>query len=205
MRSAGNDIVALDKIDTGRSQHPGFYTKILAGAENALYQDDLFPLLSFEHFLWLLWSIKESVYKYAKRTCPGLVFSPTKIVVESIATSEDETGLFYAAQVRAGSGVFHTRSFITADCIFSMANHTNDFSEVTWGLHPIDNDGHEFQSRAVRVFLLQRLTTLFPDVYWEIEKSPEGYPILLRDRQPCHHIPVSFAHHGHFVGYSLAL
>lgn len=195
MNSAGNDIVALHKIDPGRSQFPGFYTKILAASEVALFSAQT---LSFEHFLWLLWSIKESVYKYVKQTTPGLVFSPTRIVVEDFAASPG------TSRVYTGSGIFHAKSFITGDCIFTMANDTDDFSSVQWGLHSIERADHELQSRAVRTCLIQRLDTLFPGATWAVSKSPEGHPVLLKDNRPSG-IPVSFAHHGHFVGYSFYL
>lgn len=84
MSSAGNDIVALAAIDKQRTHHSRFYSKILTDAERALF-DGLRPgAMPFENFVWLLWSIKESVYKYLKRTEPELVFSPTRIDIRRI-------------------------------------------------------------------------------------------------------------------------
>jgi hypothetical protein len=79
MHSTGNDIVALGATDKERTSRFRFYSKILSAGEQALY--DLTPPdgLPFDRYVWLLWSVKESVYKFRKRAHPGLVFAPTKI------------------------------------------------------------------------------------------------------------------------------
>jgi phosphopantetheinyl transferase (holo-ACP synthase) len=215
--SAGNDIVALNRIDPGRSQFPGFYTKVLTPSEQALFYKHTpggsSGPLPFEHFLWLLWSVKESVYKYAKQTTPDLIFSPTRIVTQRVNAAAQPTeapalpqgkARFFTTQVQTGTGTFHTRSFITEDCIFTMANATDDFTFVRWGLRSIHHDGYESQSKAVRTFLLERLNILLPGGGWEIEKNTGGCPILLKDGKSSG-IPLSLAHHGHFVGYSFHL
>jgi phosphopantetheinyl transferase (holo-ACP synthase) len=214
LNSAGNDIVALNMIDPGRSQFPGFYKKILSPSELTLFTgqvtsgESAVGPLSFGHFLWLLWSIKESVYKYVKQTTPAFIFSPTRIVTQNLDVAPRIPGIdtahFFTARAQAGTCTFHTRSFITDDCIFTMANGTDDFRSVQWGLHSIDGDSHEDQSRAVRACLVQRLETLLPGAGWRVQKSPEGHPLLLKGHRPSG-IPVSFAHHGSFVGYSFYL
>src|SRR5579863_5891465 len=84
MKSTGNDIVALSGIDRERTGQARFYSRILALSEQALYCRDRFADLPFEHFVWLLWSVKEAVFKYQKRNMPGLVFSPRRILVQEL-------------------------------------------------------------------------------------------------------------------------
>jgi phosphopantetheinyl transferase (holo-ACP synthase) len=79
--SAGNDIVALNAIDKGRSCMPAFYSKFITSAELSLHNP---AQLSLDSFIWLLWSVKESAYKYLKRTDNELVFSPIKLSVSKI-------------------------------------------------------------------------------------------------------------------------
>ncbi|HWK03017.1 MAG TPA: 4'-phosphopantetheinyl transferase superfamily protein [Puia sp.] len=108
MSSAGNDIVALAAIDKQRTHHSRFYSKILADAERPLF-DSLQPgTMSFENFVWLLWSIKESVYKYLKRTEPGLLFAPAKIHIRKIELPRIHADLLHdisAAPLRSVSAV----------------------------------------------------------------------------------------------------
>ena len=218
MTSIGNDIVALHMIDPGRSQFPGFYAKILAPSEAALHQ----PPLSFPVFLWTLWSIKESVYKFVRRHEPDLIFGPTKIVVEIFlpiappavlpdAPSESAAAAarpvppavssVFQSRVRFRDAFFHTRSHIFPDCISTVVSSTDDFTDVRWGLRRTSDASSVAESAAVRKYFLEELYLLYPDSIWALDKSPAGYPILLRDNQPSE-IPVSFAHHGGIVGYA---
>lgn len=215
MTSIGNDIVALHMIDPGRSQFPGFYAKILAPSEAGLHQ----PPLSFPVFLWTLWSIKESVYKFVRRHEPDLVFGPTKIIAEiflpiaatvagavqsptpaqsAIASAPSSV---FQSRVRFRDAVFHTRSHIFPDCISTVVSSTDDFTDVHWGLQRTGDASSVAESAAVRHYFLEELCLLYPDSIWALDKSPAGHPILLRDNQPSE-IPVSFAHHGGIVGYA---
>ena len=258
-------------IDPGRSQFPGFYAKILAPSEAALHQ----PPLSFPVFLWTLWSIKESVYKFVRRHEPDLTFGPTKIVAEiflpiappavlpgapsesaaaaaasvvpavaesvlpgtpsesaaaSVVPAVAESVLpgtpsesaaaasevaspaaarpvppavssVFQSRVRFRDAVFHTRSHIFPDCISTVVSSTDDFTDVRWGLRRTSDASSVAESAAVRKYFLEELCLLYPDNIWALDKSPAGYPILLRDNQPSE-IPVSFAHHGGIVGYA---
>ena len=84
MKSTGNDIVALGSIDNQRTGQFRFYSKILSISEQALYHQPQFAEMPFKNYVWLLWSVKESAYKYLKRNLPGLVFSPAKIIIQHI-------------------------------------------------------------------------------------------------------------------------
>src|SRR5476651_714407 len=93
MSSIGNDIIALKTIDVPRTQNPRFYSKILSPAEQLLYQSCC-PTLHFHHFVWLLWSIKESAYKCLQRLQPELVFSPVKIEISHLDVAK-KSPLFF--------------------------------------------------------------------------------------------------------------
>jgi len=77
MLSAGNDIVDLSLIDINKTRDFRFYSKILCHSEQDLYIT-LDKKINFEQYVWLLWSIKESVYKYFKSFPQALFFLQPK-------------------------------------------------------------------------------------------------------------------------------
>jgi phosphopantetheinyl transferase (holo-ACP synthase) len=217
MTSTGNDIVALSAINITRTKQPRFYTKILNDTEIALYKSSAISVIPLENYVWLLWSIKESAYKYLQRITPGLVFSPTKIIIKQLKLpfgfivtnfnnkQKESTGfddkIAYKAVISFGSDILYSRSLIYNELIFSTVNINDDFSNTHWGIKVIDNPEPQFQSTAVREFLLNKLSGLFEADNIRIDKSPEGIPFLLKGTGPID-IPISLAHHDCFVGYS---
>ncbi|MGZ3819427.1 MAG: 4'-phosphopantetheinyl transferase family protein [Mucilaginibacter sp.] len=219
MISTGNDIVALKAINIARTKQVSFYKKIFSVSEKDLYDENLSRKIPFEHFVWLLWSVKESVYKYLQRNVPDLVFSPTRITIGHIEPPVDITVTAFEEQIEArgfnndfvykgtvvfGEHVLHSRSIITKDFIFSVVSFDNDFANTYWGIQLISSDDPTYQSAAVRVFLNARLRLLFPVDNLNIGKSKHGYPILLRGTDEIS-MPVSLAHHGNYVTYSLVI
>jgi phosphopantetheinyl transferase (holo-ACP synthase) len=89
MISTGNDIIALKTINIARTKQKNFYRKIISTSEKDLYDRQFSDNLPFDVFVWLLWSVKESVYKYLQRITPELVFSPTKIIITQLALPAD--------------------------------------------------------------------------------------------------------------------
>ena len=85
MSGTGCDIVALKAINVARSQQSRFYSKIIVDAEKSFYDKALSAVMPVEHFVWLAWSVKESVYKFLQRGKPDLVFSPSKIVIYQLS------------------------------------------------------------------------------------------------------------------------
>jgi phosphopantetheinyl transferase (holo-ACP synthase) len=200
MISTGNDIVALGSINKQRTCEPRFYSKILSASEQALYQKPEFTALPFEHYVWLLWSVKESTFKYLKRNDHQLVFSPVRINVISINTLPDQ---HYSGEVCFNADKLFFNSVITSDWISTVVNDTVDFDDVYNKVHLIENSDYHYQSAAVREFALNKLNKFLPGEL-KLEKNVSGYPILIKDNEHID-IPVSLAHDGHYVSYSFNL
>jgi 4'-phosphopantetheinyl transferase superfamily len=176
VNSTGNDIVALAAIDKSRTRHRRFYSKILSDAERTLF-DGLQPAgMPFEIFVWLLWSIKESVYKYLKRTQPGLVFSPTRTGIRTIEVpagfSDEDSCIYWESRVAEcgkdsykgiaffESHIFYFRSRVHPDFIATVVDKEENFKNTWWGVRPIGHSDYNSQSSAVRTFVLNKLNTV---------------------------------------------
>lgn len=217
MKSVGNDIIALSAIDKERSNRQQFYSKILSVSEQQLFKEQIFRELPFEHFVWLLWSIKESVYKCLKRSVNDLIFSPTKIVVQQIdlspgaetitfeGTQLENKGFddaFYKGVIFFDNRALYFRSKIFTELITTVVAEDDNFDNIFWGVQKIEQTDYAHQSAAVRAFVLSRLKVLIPDNDLTIEKTPVGYPVILQARERLD-IAVSLAHHEQFVAYAL--
>lgn len=218
MKSAGNDIVALRTVNRERTCQFRFYSKILSVSEQALYHQPQFAEMPFETYVWLLWSVKESAYKYLKRAIPDLLFYPVKIVIQNIKIPEEASMTnfecmqwenagygeeFYKGKVIYASHLFCFRSKITRDWIATVVNDDENFDNVCWGIQSIEDAGYSHQSQAARKLLLRKLNFFFPGDL-QVEKSLTGYPVILKGTQNMH-IPVSLAHDDQFVAYSFNL
>jgi phosphopantetheinyl transferase (holo-ACP synthase) len=199
MLGTGNDIVALSAINVERTNQPRFYSKILSPSEQQLYKG-LKPQLLFENFVWLAWSVKESAYKFLKRHAPDLVFSPTKIVITKLELGTD----VYKGTVQFNAHQLYFRTIINQDYIFSVANFSDDFMDTRWAVKRIDSSDHNRQSSEVRELLLSDLNNLQPGNNFTIDKSPYGWPVVIKNEQEMP-MPVSLAHHGHYVAYSFQI
>jgi phosphopantetheinyl transferase (holo-ACP synthase) len=211
MNSTGNDIVSLNAIDIARTQQPRFYSKILCAAEVTLYKARP-ATIPFEHYVWLLWSIKESAYKYLQRDNPHLVFSPTKFAVtqfeipaiNSPAQIEGigfDEGRVIKSTVTVRSETLYSRSLVNDEFIFSVVNDEDNFENICWGIKSIDNSNPDLQSIEVRRFLMDKLESILPHDDLIITKSEHGCPIL-RNGNEAINIPVSLAHHNCWIAYS---
>jgi phosphopantetheinyl transferase (holo-ACP synthase) len=214
--SIGNDIVALGSINRPRSNDIRFHSKFITPNELALYQTPAIAVIPFESFVWLLWSVKEAVYKYQKRLQPGLVFSPIKIVVRSIVIPAlhegDQTDINIGerdtpgddccnGEVESGEYKLHFRSIINEQLIASIVGHEPSFKNTYWGIRSIEHTNHQDQSLAVRQALLNKIRTIIPQGNLTLQQSPVGYPMLFNNGIDSQML-ISFAHHGHFLFYS---
>jgi phosphopantetheinyl transferase (holo-ACP synthase) len=220
MISTGNDIVSVNAINITRTKQYKFYSKILSGSENPLYKEFGLAGIPFENFIWLLWSIKESAYKFLQRNDPDLIFTPVKFVVKSLflppaytvinvnATKIEETGFNNVACIKGvisfGSYTLYSRSIIHHEFIHSVLNYYDNFESTCWGVKLIDDSSNENQSKEVRLFLFERLQHLYGADDFKIRKNLHGCPILLKGTEE-YVIPVSLSHHENIVGYSFQI
>jgi phosphopantetheinyl transferase (holo-ACP synthase) len=219
VKSIGNDIVALNAIDIQRTNTPAFYLKILTPAEHGLYTPARNARLSFAHFVWLLWSVKESAYKYLKRIDNNLIFSPTKIEVQHTVhqtiyppvltapvweNSNAADEYLYTGDVTHNTDKLYFRSYVTAEAIITVVNHTPAFDNVYWGYRLIDASDSNSQSKQVREFALTRLQTILKTENLQIQKDAAGVPCIVNDKIKMD-LPISLAHHDHFIAYSFAI
>jgi hypothetical protein len=220
MMSTGNDIVALAETDNNRTSRHRFYSRILSVGELSLFPDNGLPYpdhpahlprLSFSDFVWLMWSIKESVYKYVSRADPGLRFAPLKIPVTGLAVRED----YYEGTILYRQCALYSRSFVVpGETIMTVVGARQDFSDVRWGMRAICDPGcvtgdqdypdYSTQSAHVRTFALQSLSTELAGAALRIIKTPDGPPEVW-DGERRLDIPLSLAHHGSYVAWSYRL
>jgi phosphopantetheinyl transferase (holo-ACP synthase) len=216
MLSTGNDIVSLNAIDVTRTKQPNFYSKILTPTETALHHEPRFATIPFEVFVWLLWSIKESAFKFLQRIDAEILFTPVKFEVSEIQIpfgfnltnfeTIELTGIgFNGSQtirstVKFGDHVLYSNSLIYQEFISTIVCGTKDFSEIHWGIKQIDSEEIAIQSAEVRAFLIDNLN----DNNIIINKNPLGIPVILKDNIELR-IPVSLSHHEYYIAYSFQL
>lgn len=216
MLSTGNDIVSINAINVTRTKQPNFYSKILAPTETALHHEPRFAPIPFEIFVWLLWSIKESAFKFLQRVDASILFTPVKFEVIEIQVppgfkllnfeGDKLTGIGFAglnaikSAIKFGDHLLYSNSLIHQQFISSVVNDTDDFNRVSWGIKRIDSNEIDVQSAEVRAFLIESL----PDKHVIFSKNPQDIPVLLKDNSELP-TPVSLSHHEYYIAYSFQL
>lgn len=210
--STGNDIVALGLLDHQRSETYRFYSKIITPTEKELYGELGNTVAGFSVFVWICWSVKESAYKYLKRIDAALVFSPTRFRLQRItpALAPEEFDIHVAGSLQRRYFEGHicvnetTLVFRTMVSEQLIATTIINHSPVLMAVHEIENEMGQEQSAAVRMHCLTRLKQLFSKANLKIVTHAAGYPVIM-DNDHVLPVPLSFAHHGRFVSYSLPL
>ncbi len=203
MISTGNDIVSLQKIDKERTAQYSFYSKILGPAEHDLF--DHAPLLiSFEHYVWMLWSVKESAYKYFKRLNNDLLFSPLKFVITEIYFHNDATtNTFFTGNIIFDNQTLYFLSDYNDARIHTIVHNENNFDNIRSGIVEIQSEKYADQSAAAKEFLKKDLEKYFTGEIM-IEKSEAGFPDVFCDGKKMD-VAVSLSHDGLWVGWVVVL
>jgi hypothetical protein len=214
VKSTGNDIVALNAIDIQRTISLAFYSKFIIPEELKLYRQPQFATVPFQNFVWLLWSVKESAYKYLKRHQADLIFSPARFIIQNVTVPRGQVTAqttvwendniddqFYTGEVTFGTHQLYFRSKCTPEFIASVVNDDPGFAGVYWGVSAIEQPDHQNQSKQVREFLRTKLISVLSTDDLYIGKSPSGYPVIMQGEKQSG-VLVSFAHHDRFVAYS---
>lgn len=201
MNSIGNDIVALAGIQPERTCRYRFYSKILSLSEQEYFHSLPAGQLPFEHYVWLLWSVKESAYKFIKRLQPEFVFPPTKIIVQHIKVPEHSSDN-YSGMVHYQDVSLAFQSGMTTQYIHTLTDVQEHLPRCISGVQQIDNSNNAVQSAAVRQAALLHFKILLPEHDLTIRKNSVGYPELWNNDVPLNNIPLSFSHDGNFVAYA---
>ncbi len=201
MTSAGNDIVSLQKIDKERTAQYRFYSKILGSAERELFDHALMPI-SFEHYVWLLWSVKEAAYKYFKRLEPAILFSPLKFIVIEINFRQEKASsanTFFTGRVTFQKHTLYFLSDYNEARIHTIVHDENNFDNVRSGIAEIQSEKYADQSAAAKEFLKKDLEKYITGEI-VIEKNVAGYPEVFLDGKKSN-MAVSLSHDGFWVGW----
>ncbi|MEX6688093.1 4'-phosphopantetheinyl transferase superfamily protein [Danxiaibacter flavus] len=216
MISVGNDIISLKSIDATRTKQARFYSKFLTQEEVDLYDETFAAILPFEHFAWLLWSVKESVYKCHKRNNTELIFSPKKIIIEQVDLPKGQPVVTFTTNKISAKGFnpnhsfeciavydeisFRSRSLVSNEFIHSVVTNGDGFMHIQWGISRIKSYDYAFQHLEVRELTLKQLKELFPSANLQINKNQNGIPDILIDDNKSG-MPLSFSHHEQFIAY----
>lgn len=201
MTSTGNDIVSLQKIDKERTAHHRFYSKIIEPTERGLL-DHLPFQISFEHYVWMLWSVKEAAYKYFKRLNNELLFSPLKFIVEDILLMQEKTSCensFFTGRVIFDNHTLFFLSDYNEVRIHTIVHDKNNFDQVHHGISIIQSDAYAIQSAAAKELLQKELKKYFTGNI-VIEKNEAGFPEVFCDGKKMD-VAVSLSHDGFWVGF----
>lgn len=225
--STGNDLVFLPATRPERTSLPRFYSRILTTAEAEGFARLASSGIPFDHYVWLCWSIKESVYKFQKRLFPGLVFAPLRIAIGEITppagdrdyyagvvagepACEPEPGRAaepgcvsepYSACEQPGAPILYSRSMIRQGLIATVVSEDQSFKDTHWGFSIIDSTAYANQSAGVRALALKELKTVLSRDDLRLEKDAAGCPVVLAGDELLA-IPVSLAHHERYIAYS---
>jgi len=188
----GDDIVDLDDPDAGR-MHPRFDRRVFHPDERALIARSVQP----GRTRWLLWALKESCYKAARKADPATVFSPVRFVV----SLEDEASAIvcvgarrFRATVSAGDGYVH-----------AIAQGAGDPPGSTVTAVARLAPGEECLRTAVRRLVGERLAPVLGVTPAAVAIQREGrIPMLwLHGRRT--DADLSLSHHGRFVSFACRL
>jgi hypothetical protein len=100
--------------------------------------------------------------------------------------------------------VLYSCSLMYRELVVSVVNDAEDFENVCWGIKLIEEADPEYQSMAVREFLVDRLQEVLHLDRLLISKSSGGIPVVLKGGNELP-VAVSLSHHDGLVGYSFQL
>lgn len=142
----GNDIVDLSISTIGEKERRSrFLEKILTRLE----MDILGSLGGEDRYVWLIWSIKESVYKIVSRGLQKSIYAPKSIQCIDINCSGK--GVYYA-DIHYGGDTFISKSIVNKEYIHTVASASHSVinqSDVQIFAIPKDADESGYTIRKV--------------------------------------------------------
>lgn len=197
----GNDIVDRKQAERDSNwQRKGFLEKLFTPTEQQFIYAATDPAL----LVWLLWSMKESVYKLVNRQSGMRVFNPAKIACTLLNLSVCNA----EATVWCGNE-YQVKSQFTTNYIASLAFMPEKPPvEQQHQIIVFDSCDYYHQSTAIRVDIIRSCAKKLsiPPEKISVSKNPKGIPVIVLHNtcQPIVTPSVSLSHHGYFGAYCLA-
>lgn len=205
--AVGNDVVDLrEERQSRHSFNPRFPERILAPSEWQTFH----TLPSHDPFLWIAWAAKEAAYKIMKQRDPMTVFSPSAFIWDHIRQEINFQSHTIPLQVTASPhSIFVQGSWP----VIPIHGRVEDVTNLTslplsaWFHSPEETYAEKPLSQAVRLLAKRELSLVLGAAPsdWIFEKSSVGQPIARLKSQPEFRVPLSFTHHGGFVGVTFPL
>ena len=191
----GNDIVDLSITQIGEGvRRTRFLNKLFTDAEIGLVKNSK----SEDLMIWLLWSIKESVYKIIVRQENRICYAPKSICCQNVISMENDS---YESTVVYNNQHFASKSIIKGDCIHTIAFNEHELSEkIQFASFEVS------QKESSSLFLDQQVINAL-----KIPKNGgTGQVRIQRDEMRIPHFykedreigKLSLSHHGRFKGYA---
>lgn len=179
----GNDIVDLKTANQESNwQRTGYLEKTFTSEEQFLILNLKNPAL----MLWVLWSMKEAVYKANFRKNPEYEYAPLKFEIGHITQNQN----LINAEVNYQNNQYYTSSFIHENYVHSIAyQFKEDFDQI----HLIEVEN--YSKNYIADLKLNQLILSTEDIL----KDKNGIPYLINHKIN-KRFPLSISHHGRYLG-----
>jgi phosphopantetheinyl transferase (holo-ACP synthase) len=182
----GNDIVDLNLARLQSNwERQGYLQKLFTEDERKFIVNSNNQELN----VWLLWSMKESVYKAVQRKYKlERFYNPKQFVCSQVQLTPEKA----RGKVSYQDEIFKTTSELFPDKVLSYTANT-EFS-------------HFSEEKNARFLLLQKVSERFliPLDPLNITKTGQGIPLITYHGDNLQ-IPFSLSHHGNYSAYALSL
>lgn len=191
----GNDIVDLTQARRESNwRRRGFLDKIFTPHEQQCIQQAIDP----DQLVWLLWSMKESVYKLLARRTQTRTFAPRKIVC-----FPGESASEWVGRAVVDGETYQTRSSVTVHYIATtaLAAHTGRAYQPV--ICRFDTTSYSDHYQRIRETIRHHSSVFFnrPLHTVHIHKDGIGAPLLTIAGAPP--LPLTISHHGHYGAFAV--
>lgn len=179
----GNDIVDLKTANRESNwQRSGYLQKIYTSEEQFLILNSK----NSELMLWVIWSIKESVYKANFRKNPVYEYAPLNFKISNLNQKHD----CITAKTEFQKSIYYTTTQINRGFIHSMAC---EFEKDLDNINKIEVE--DYSENYIEDLKANKLISSSED----IKKDEFGIPMLLNLKNNLQ-FPLSISHHGRYLG-----
>lgn len=179
----GNDIIDLNTANRESNwKRTGYLQKTYTSEEQFLILNSKNQTL----MLWILWSIKESVYKANFRKNPVYEYAPLKFNIQNLKQKENQI----TAEIEYQNSLYYSNTQINQNFLHSIAcEFKDDFKDI----QTIEIEG--YSENYIDYLKEKKLISSSED----FQKDEFGVPYLINLKNNLR-FPLSISHHGRYLG-----